>query len=130
MNSVQQQPNQPTAEGSSSDRRWQWSKESNGLIEKVQRKKKQKQPAINPVAPENEEESVVYEAPQSEQTSLSKFEKKLSTPSIISTETKNEPNIIIKSKTPNEEHTVTDEFFDNGPYSNPEEAIAKKSSTA
>jgi len=128
MNIIQHHANQCLVEGSSSDRRWQWSKESGGLIENVHRKKKQ--PAIIRVTHENEEEQVVYEIPQSEQTSISKFEKTHSSPLTESNNSKQILHTIIKSKTPNQEQIITDEFFENGPYTNPEETIANITSTA
>jgi hypothetical protein len=149
-NVIQRHSSQCSAEQLPSDRRWQWSKESGGLIEKNNRKKKQ---PITIVTHKNEEEKeeeeqVVYEIPRSEQNSTLKLKKQPSSHSITLTEinielNNNQPiskqilNAIKNSKNNNnnnnnntQEQTTMDEFFENGPHTNPEKTIVNITSSA
>jgi len=110
------------------------------LIEKSNRKKKQQQP-ITIVTRKNEiNQEDDYEIPQSEQNQTLKLKKQPSlhyiTPTEINIELNNNKpiskqilNAIKKSKN-NQEQTKTDEFFENGPHTNPEETIVNITSSA
>ena len=112
--SVQAHTNPPTDEGITFDRRWQWSKESGGLIEKSVPKKK---PLVIQNIHEDDVESITN------QLNPSESEKK----QIHSAEHKTESNSskqLLHSKKINQEQVASDEFFENGPHTNPEESFA------
>jgi hypothetical protein len=71
---------------------------------------------------QKEEEQAVYEIPQSEQISSPTLKKKQS----VHTNTPIESNI----ESNNNKQTATDEFFENGPHTNPEEINMNITSSA
>jgi len=88
------------------------------------------------------EEQVVYETSQSEQIQPSTL-KKTPSPYIIASLASNDGlnnnnkhyskqilYAIMNSKNNKQEQTTTDEFFENGPHTNPEETIANITSSA
>ncbi|CAF2380381.1 unnamed protein product [Rotaria sp. Silwood2] len=143
-NAIRRHSSQRSVEKTPSDRRWQWSKESGGLIDKGNRKKKQQQQSTTNLSSKDkiipDEEQVVYETPQSEQ--IQTLNKKQSLPTTTTTENSDEQNnnnkqiskqilhAILNSMTNNQEQTTMDEFFENGPYTNPEETLTNITSTA
>ncbi|CAF0959999.1 unnamed protein product [Adineta steineri] len=104
-----------------SDRRWQWSKESGGLIDKGNRKKKQQSPITILTRKNKIEEQVVYETPQSDQIQTSEC-------NTYSIKTKQSSRI-----SPINNHKIeakTNDFFDIGPHTNPEEIMIKMTSSS
>ncbi|CAF4743240.1 unnamed protein product, partial [Rotaria sp. Silwood1] len=144
-NVIRRHSSQRSAEKIPSERRWQWSKESGGLIDKGNRKKKQ-QSAINLSSKDKinqDEEQVVYETPLSEQIQPSyKKQSFHTTTTTTTTENSDEQNnnnkqiskqilhAILNSMTNSQEQSVMNEFFENGPYTNPEETLTNITSTA
>lgn len=137
----------------SSDRRWQWSKESGGLIDKGDRKKKP-QPSL-PLTlitrkhrSNQDEEPLVYEAPHSEHLpapgkSAYPIKKTQSSHPFTSGNpaesdsskqvSKQILHAIMNSMTHgtiSPSQTDTDEFFEKGPHTNPEETAVSLAPSA
>ena len=91
----------------SSERRWHWSKESGGLIEKGNRKKSSTSSAVRPT--ESIPEEVPKEDEEQEEDEQTKTSERVGTPT---------------------SPTAIDEFFENGPLTNPEETLAKLNHSA
>lgn len=111
-NVVQSPANPPHDDAITHDRRWQWSKESGGLIEKSIPKKKPLSTTTTP-REQNIEVGAIEAVPKEK--------------SVDSAEHKTESNSskqILHSKKTNEEQATSDEFFENGPHTNPEESFA------
>lgn len=113
---------QGSTEKSPSERRWHWSKESGGLIDKGNRKKSSSSsaiPANESIPEENHHEH--HDEGEGEDIRSSDLAGKPLSPSD-------------RSQKINEEQVITsiavDEFFENGPHTNPEEALAKLNQSA
>ena len=106
-----------TNEKTPSERRWHWSKESGGLIEKGNRKKSSTSSAIRPN--ESIPEEVPKEDDEDDEGERSKTTERVATP----TSPKVKDERIAHS-------TAVDEFFENGPLTNPEETLAKLNHSA
>ena len=141
---IRRHSSQRSADEVLSERRWQWSKESGGLIDKGNRKKKQSTTNLPPKTKiqHHEQEQVVYETPKSEQLSIPAsttytLKKKQS---LRTSEPTNESNkqiskqilhsIINNSTNNNQDQSTTDDFFENGPHTNPEETMVNITSSA
>lgn len=125
------------------DRRWQWSKESGGLIDKGNPKKKQQKSTSSLTS---KEDRIIYETPKSEQIQTSScnnhvLSKKQSFTTIVTHENNDEQSnnkqvtkqilhTILNSMANNQEQADVNEFFENGPYTNPEDVMANIASTA
>jgi hypothetical protein len=136
---IQRHSSQHSNEEFSSDRRWQWSKESGGLIEKSHRKKNQQSITIltRKTKTNEGEEQTIYETPRSEPIFKEKQSPLIITSIGSNDETNNNNPIsrqilyaIMNSKNKNSEQTTTDDFFENGPHTNPEETMGNITSTA
>ncbi|UJR35582.1 hypothetical protein I4U23_028335 [Adineta vaga] len=153
LNPLQQ--TSPSVDDILPDRRWQWSKESHGLIDKGGNRKKKGQPSfpLTLITRKNKtnqnDEQTVYETPQSEQlppTVKSSFpiKKTQSSHPLITTENDHESDgnkhvskqilhAIMNSMnhTNKKSHTTNaDEFFENGPHTNPEETLLNSISSS
>ena len=143
-NVIRRYSSQCSANEFSSGRRWQWSKESGGLIDKGNRKQQQQQQSNIKLKSKEKfnqvEEQAIYESLPSEQ--IQALKKTQSLNNAITNENSVEPNnnkpiskqilhAIMDTMTPNqEEESSMNEFFENGPYTNPEETIANITSSA
>ena len=106
-----------TNEKLSSERRWHWSKESGGLIEKGNRKKSSTSSAVRP------NESIPEEGPKEEED---EEHEQIKGPERVGTPT----NGKFKGEAIPPIPSAVDEFFENGPLTNPEEALAKLNHSA
>lgn len=107
----------PANEKVSAERRWHWSKESGGLIEKGNRKKSSTSSAVGPPNESIPEEGPKEEADENDEQI--KGTERVATPT----------NQKFKGE-PMPSPTAVDEFFENGPLTNPEETLAKLNHSA
>ena len=140
-NVIRRYSSQCQADEFSSERRWHWSKESGGLIDKGNRKKKQ-QSNIKVKSKEkfnHIEGQLIYESLPTEQ--IQALKKTQSSNNVMTNENNIEQNnnkqiskqvlhAIMNTMTRNREESSMNEFFENGPYTNPEETIANITSSA
>ncbi|CAF0937452.1 unnamed protein product [Adineta ricciae] len=142
MNSPNRQTS-PSIDESAPERRWQWSKETGGLIDKGAQRKKKSLIALpitlitRKTKANQDEEQTAYEAPQSEQLpppvkNIYPIKKTQSSHPLTTTDTNDhQPDTskqvskqilhAIMNSMNNKSTVNADEFFENGPHTNPEE---------
>lgn len=115
------------------ERRWHWSKESGGLIDKgnrqtVPEKSLDLPKEVSPSLSSNEtERKASSQVPIIEEIDTEKFELKSTTNSVHEENPEHNEDEQEKIDHRTRSVSMTDDFFDNGPLTNPEETIAKLS---
>ena len=149
-------PKVPSVERHPSDRRWHWSKESGGLIDKGNRKKKSNGLVRHDSTQEDsnheyiEQDTFASELPATTTSPSHAIYKKSPLRIATITEANSEqceaqpstvPVLYVRKASISKDHeqpaqdvpekaSVTDDFFDNGPHTNPEETLAKLTASA